>query len=557
MTAPCRWTSSPRADVRAAVVFWRLFPFVIAFLRDRRRWIILGPPRRLDVDAHRRRAARLTATVAGLGPTFIKLAQVFAARADIVPEPYLAHLATLTDAVPPLPPGAVEEVIAAEFERPVTDLFERFDPEPLAAASLGQVHRAVTGGKEVVVKVLRPGVERVVAVDLDAAFRTLFLLNVLVPNHHTRAVTAIVREFARRIEEEMDFREEAHNAQLIRANFAGDPRIVIPAVLPEFTRRRVLVLEFMQGTRIDRLQSRIAAGEISIETLVTTIIEMYVRMMLVHGLFHADPHPGNLLIAPDGRVVLLDFGMVVRVDAETRARLLQTAMAAVQQDVDGVIAGFYELGLLDPEVDRGTVRDAARALMAIAFTPDAKPRQIQRIVSEVMATFYRWPITLPSELVYFGRAAALVEGLAIRYVPDFNAVQAATPVLRRMRGELMRAVLGSDSREMLRDWVTELSAMARELRDVLRRAGRDELRVRAHPRDVIELQQFISRQTRRLLLGLFAAVAAILGALIYVAGHNAYVLAAALLISFLFFVVVFFLPLHLLSNPFRGYRRWR
>ncbi|HET7586240.1 MAG TPA: AarF/UbiB family protein [Gemmatimonadaceae bacterium] len=543
--------------MRAAVVFWRLLPFVIAFLRDRRRWIIAGRPRRLDPQAHQHRAERLTATVASLGPTFIKLAQVFAARADIVPEPYLTQFGTLTDAVPPLPPGAVEAVIAAEFEQPVTSLFERFDPQPLAAASLGQVHRAVVDGGDVVVKVLRPGVERVVAVDLDAAFRTLFLLNVLVPNHHTRAVTAIVREFARRIEEEMDFREEAHNAELIRANFADDPRIAIPAVLPSFTRRRVLVLEYMEGTRIDRLQSRIASGEIIVETLVATIIEMYVRMMLVHGLFHADPHPGNLLVAPDGRVVLLDFGMVVRVDAETRARLLQTAMAAVRQDVDGVIAGFYELGLLDPEVDRGTVRDAARALMTIAFTRDVKPRQIQRIVNDIMSTFYRWPITLPSELVYFGRAAALVEGLAIRYVPDFNGVQAATPVLHRMRPELMRAVMGGDSREVLRDWMAELSGVARELRDILRRAGRDELRVRAHPRDVIEMQQFISRHVRRLLLGMFAAVMAILGTLLYVAGHNVYVLAATLFLSFIFFVVIFFLPLHLLSNPFRGYRRWR
>lgn len=542
--------------MRPLYVFWRLAPFLAAFLRDRRRWIVIGRPRTQSAEQHRERARRLTATVADLGPTFIKLAQVFASRADILPEPYLSEIGHLTDRVPPLPLPAIEQVIEREFGQPPSALFECFHPEPLAAASLGQVHRARLDGREVAVKVLRPGVEEIVAIDLHAAFRILFFVNVLFPNHHVRAITTIVREFAKRIEDEMDFREEARNAQLIRANFAADDRVVVPRVVDELTRQRVLVLEYMEGTKVDRLQDRIAAGEISVPTLLETLVEVYVKMMLVDGLFHADPHPGNLLVSPEGRLVLLDFGMVIRVEQETRTRLIQTIMAAVRQDVDGVIAGFYELGLLDPEVDRGTVRDAARALMSIAFTPDAKPRQIQRIVNEVMSTFYRWPITLPSELVYFGRAAALAEGIAMRYEPSFNSVQFATPIVSRMKGELMSAMFGGESRDVLKNWAIELGGVARELRDILRRAGRDELRVRAHPRDVIEMQQFMALQTRRILLCLFAGLIAIVGTLLYVAGHSVYLLAGSLLVSLVFFLIIFLLPLHLFSNPLRGYRRW-
>jgi predicted unusual protein kinase regulating ubiquinone biosynthesis (AarF/ABC1/UbiB family) len=419
------------------------------------------------------------------------------------------------------------------------------------------VHRASLGEREVVVKVLRPGVEELVATDLDAAFRILAFVNVLFPNHHTRAITTIVREFARRIDEEMDFRAEARNAEQIRANFAGDHRVAVPEVVSGLTSQRVLVLEYMKGTKIDSLQERIASGDLSLPNLLETIVEVYAQMILVDGLFHADPHPGNLLVAADGTLVLLDFGMVVRVERDTRLALIQTILAAVRQDVDAVVAGFYELGLLDPEVDRGTVRDAARALMSIAFTPDAKPRQIQRIVNEVLSTFYRWPIVLPSELVYLGRAAALAEGIGMRYDPNFNSVQFASPILKSMGSRLLASAAGGDPRDRMQDALAQLSGIARELRDILRRAGRDELRVRAHPRDVLEMQRFLAGQTRRIALCLMTGVLAIVGALVYLADRNVYVLILTLAAALLTFAVLLLLPWHLLSNPLRGYRRWR
>ncbi len=543
--------------MRALRVFWRLFPFVLAFLRDRRQFIVLGRRRAVSEAQHRARAQRLTATVAALGPAFIKLAQVFAARADIIPEPYLGEIGALTDRVPALPVADIERVMEAELGVPVAQIFDRFDPVPLGSASLGQVHRASLAGREVVVKVLRPGVEELIATDLAVAFRILFFVNVLFPNHHTRAITNIVREFAKRIEEEIDFREEARNAEVIGANFATDPRVAVPAVISTHVTRRVLVLEYMEGTRVDRLQDRFASGELELGRVLGTIVEVYVQMMLVHGIFHADPHPGNLLIAPDGRIVLLDFGMVVRVGQETRSRLIQTIMAAVRQDVDGVVSGFYELGLLDPEVDRGTVRDAARALMSVVYTRDVRTRQIQEVMTEVLATFYRWPIMLPSELVYFGRAAALVEGIGFRYDPDFNGVQFARPIVQRMKGQLVQAMFGGDSREVLKDWMAELGLVARELRDVLRRAGRDELRIRAHPRDVLELERQLARQTRRIMLGIFASSLALISTVMFLAHRNVVLLLLSIGAAFVFFLVVLLLPLHLLSNPFRGYRHWR
>jgi predicted unusual protein kinase regulating ubiquinone biosynthesis (AarF/ABC1/UbiB family) len=542
--------------MRALVVFGRLLPFVMAFMWDRRRFLILGRPRRRDAERHRRRAARLTATLAELGPTFIKLAQVFAARADILPEPYLSAIGTLTDQVPPLPPGVAERVVREELGREVAQLFERFETEPLAAASLGQVHRASYAGREVVVKVLRPGVEELVAEDLDVSFRILFLLNLLFPNHHTRAITAIVSEFSKRIRDELDFREEARNAGLLRRNFQDEPRVVVPEVIAELVTRRVLVLAYVEGTRIDRLHERLASGELELPRLVETVVDAYIKMMLEDGVFHADPHAGNLLVDPEGRLVLLDFGMVLQVERETRRRLVETVLAAARQDVDGVINGFYELGILDPDVDRGTVRDAAQSLMTVSLKDDASPRQIQRLVEQVLDTFYEWPLVLPSNLVYFGRAGVLVEGIGLRYDPNFNALAMARPVLARSAKRLVQGILEQDPRARVTDWTQEALTLARTLRDLVRRVERDELRVRWHPRDTLELQRFLAQQVRRALLALFAFTVGVIASVVYLATRRLEVLVLGLLIAFGMFFVIFLLPTHLFQNPLRFRRRW-
>ncbi|MEP7177339.1 MAG: AarF/UbiB family protein [Gemmatimonadales bacterium] len=542
--------------MRALIVLGRLLPFVLAFMLDRRRFLVVGRPRRRDAEHHRRRAERLTRTLADLGPTFIKLAQVFAARADILPEPYLSAISTLTDQVPPLAAGVAERVVREELGRDVGQVFERFDPVPLAAASLGQVHRALYAGREVVVKVLRPGVEEIVGEDLDVSFRILFVLNLLFPNHHTRAITAIVSEFSKRIRDELDFREEARNAATLRRNFQSEPRVVVPEVVTELVGRRVLVLEYIEGTRIDRLQDRLASGELDLTRLVETVVDAYIKMMLEDGVFHADPHAGNLLVDPEGRLVLLDFGMVLQVERETRRRLVDAALAAARQDVDGVINGFYELGILDPDVDRGTVRDAAQSLMAVSLRDDVSPRQIQRLVEQVLQTFYEWPLMLPSNLVYFGRAGVLVEGIGLRYDPNFNALAMARPVLGRSATRLLHGFLEQDPQTRFTDWTQEALTTVRTLRDLVRRVERDELRVRSHPRDVLELQRFLAQQVRRALLALFAFTIAIITSVIYVATRRIEALVVGLLIAFGLFLVIFLLPTHLFQNPLRFRRGW-
>ncbi len=539
---------------RSWSVFVRLLPFVVAFLRDRKRWIVLGRGARRRPEHHARRARRLADTLASLGPTFIKLAQVLSARADILPEPYLAQVSRLQDQVPPDPPEAVIAVVEEELGEPVDALFQGFEREPLAAASLANVHRAVVEGRDVVVKVLRPGVEEVVALDLDISFRVLFWMNVLFPNHHVRALTAVVREFSVRVREEMDFRKEEENIRRFREHFADEPGVRAPGVLERFTRRRVLVMEYCRGTKVDRLDERFASGALSLDDLMERLSGLYLRMMMVDGFLHADPHPGNLLVEDDGTIVLLDWGMALRVPRWTREAIVQIALSVEREDLDGTINGMYRLGMISPEVSRGEVRDAAIEIMRVLERVRLSSRErVQEVVAEIFDTFYTWPLMLPQELVYFFRASTLLEGIALRYDPYFDGLGHIRRVVRRYRDAMVRTT-AREPVSFAKDLVGEAQSTLRSVRDVLHRAEREELRVRMHPRDIQAQERFLHLQARRLLLSVFATATAVITAILFVAVRSLWLLVGGLGASLLMFVVVLFIPTHLLQNPLRHAR---
>jgi predicted unusual protein kinase regulating ubiquinone biosynthesis (AarF/ABC1/UbiB family) len=316
-------------------------------------------------------------------------------------------------------------------------------------------------------------------------------------------------------------------------------------------------MEWVDGERIDRLSTRFANGSLEFSRIMHSLIETYLRMMLVDGFLHADPHPGNILVASDGTLIFLDWGMVVQLDRSSRDALLRTALAAGRNDLDGMINGMYALGMIDPAISRAEIRDAAAEILSIVDrVRELGLQRVQEMVEEIMDTFYTWPLILPRELVYFFRAAALLEGIGYRYDESFNGLEAARPVIRRMKNELLQAT-ARQPREIALGVMDEVRTGFAAIRDVLARAEREEFRVRIHPRDVKEAERFVQLQVRRILLGVFALTVALITTITFIAVRNVWLLAGGLAVSLLLFLVLLFLPAHLLENPMRHARTIR
>jgi len=496
----------PRLAVlrRAVVILVAAAPFLWGFARDLHTLLLFGPPRRLSEAAHRRRATRLTHRIAALGPTFIKLTQVIATRADLVPAIYLEALATLHDEVPPEPPGAIAATLARAYDRSPDDLFERFDHQPLAAASIAQVHRAKYHGTEVAVKVVRPGVRRQVANDLAILDRLVPLLLHLFRHPHLEALETVVGEFAHTIFDEMDMTHEAANIARFHRLLDSRDGVVIPEVVAELTLPTVLVTRYYEGIPINQIHRLEQAGH-DVEALIHRLVRLYAEQVMIHGWFHADPHPGNILVDAAGRLVLLDFGLVVELDDEVRLGITRLLLAAVRQDFDGVVAAYHRLGIIRDEANTTLLQHAAQRMYHVLNRDDLTTRRVSEIANEILSTFYDFPFRLPPELVYFFKTATLVEGLGTAWKPNYNGVRDIVPVIRKLMREEDLGVKRT-VREVLHEEADGLRHLYRSMQRVMDRADRDELRVHIHPRSAHDQEKMLLGVVRRGLIG-FAALA--------------------------------------------------
>ncbi|UCC61704.1 MAG: AarF/ABC1/UbiB kinase family protein [Anaerolineae bacterium] len=379
-------------------------------------------------------AERVRRTLEELGPTFIKIGQVLSGRVDLLPAEYIHELTKLLDAAPPVPELQVVARIEQELEAPLSELFASFELEPIASASIGQVHRAtLAGGQKVVVKVQRPDVERTVTADLDLLARQARFLERRSARARESHLVEIVEELSQTLRDELDYTVEGRNADRLRRNLAGDERIIIPRVHWDRSTRRVLTMEALEGLKLTDL-SRLRQEGYDLAAVAEVTVDLYLHQVFVDGVFHADPHPANILLCDD-RIGLVDFGMMGQLTPAMKRSLSSLLLALLAQDSPEVVRVILRMGATSRTADPAVVqRDVQRLLMRYYGVPlEVVP--IGEVLQEVLATAFKHRIHLPPDLALLARLVIVLEGLALRLDPGFNLAEMAKPFGERLLRE--------------------------------------------------------------------------------------------------------------------------
>lgn len=367
-----------------------------------------------------------------LGPTFIKIGQTLSTRADLVPLPAMLELSVLQENVESFPTALAKEIITRELGGAPEELYASFDSVPIAAASLSQAYRAVLkDGRDVVVKVQRPGLPNIIAADVQilAAVADEVMTYPSLCRHTDWP--GVVDEFARTTFEEIDYIREGRNADRFRHNFRNVERICIPRIVWRLTGRRVLTIEYIPGARIADLDA-IRDSEMTPDEITRIGADFYLRQLLEDGFFHADPHPGNMRLMPDGRIGIFDFGMVGRLTPELKQHLVSALVHVIQRDYRGLIDDFVGMGFLNSDVDREALFADLSPIVETRFAEGMSKVRFRKMLFDFSEVCYRYPFRLPTDFTYVMRALLTLEGVALSINPQFNFIDAAMPYAQRL-----------------------------------------------------------------------------------------------------------------------------
>lgn len=389
-----------------------------------------------DVIARHRFETRVRLALVELGPTFVKLGQALSTRPDLVGPALAGELQELQEHAPADPPEVVHDILRQELGRPPEEVFARFEPEPLASASIGQVHRAsLHDGSPVAVKVQHPDIEHKLEVDLDIVLG-LAQWAEKVPELSDYRPHAVAAEFQRTIRRELDFRREARHIQEFARQFAGNPAVHIPRVYPEYSSRRVLTMEFIDGIKLADTQ-RLAASGIDLEEVARRGAEMYLAMIFAHGYYHADPHPGNLVLMEGNVIGLLDFGMVGRIDERLQEDLAEMLLAVANQDAEHLAAVIVRVGSVPAELDRASLSVDLADFLAHYTTQSLADFDLSAALNELVEIIRRYHVVLPARLALLLKMLVTLDGTGKLLSPRFSLMEVMQPYHRRLLWQRM------------------------------------------------------------------------------------------------------------------------
>jgi predicted unusual protein kinase regulating ubiquinone biosynthesis (AarF/ABC1/UbiB family) len=492
-----RWNRENYSSRRRFVDIWSfVLTLMFKLWRYNKSWSYPGGITE-DKQAARRKAQAvwIRNTLLDLGPTFIKVGQLFSTRADIFPGEYVEELAKLQDKVPAFSYDQVETSIEQELGKKIPELFLDFEPIPLAAASLGQVHKAVLhNGDVVVVKVQRPGLKKLFEIDLQI----LKGITRYFQNHpkwgRGRDWLGIYDECCRILWEEIDYLNEGRNADTFRRNFRGYEWVKVPRVYWRYASPRVLTLEYVPGIKISQYEALEAAG-LDRKVLARQGAQAYLLQLLNNGFFHADPHPGNIAVSPNGDLIFYDFGMMGQIKSNVREGLMETLFGIAQKDGDRVVQSLINLGAIAPTDDMGPVRRSVQYMLDNFMDQPFENQSVSAISDDLYEIAYNQPFRFPATFTFVMRAFSTLEGVGKGLDPEFNFMEVAQPyamqLITNMNGSDNNSFINELSRQAVQVSSTALG-LPRRLEDTLEKLERGDMRVRVRS---IETERLLRRQS--------------------------------------------------------------
>lgn len=458
---------------------------------------------------------RLRRAFEELGPTFVKLGQLLSTRTLLLPPAFVAELAKLHDDVPPIPFAQVLTVLDDELKRPASDYFSAIEEKPIGSASIAQVHRAVrVTGEKCVIKVQRPGIEHTVRVDLEIMAQVALWLENHVEGWRINRPTAIVAEFTKTMEQEMDFTAEASHIERFAHQFAGEPTIYVPKVFSDTSTRRVLTMECIDAIKASRIDLLTAAA-MDRKEIATRITDLVMKQIFVHGFFHADPHPGNIHILPGNVICFLDFGMMGFLDLKTREVFSRFVIAIAQRDEGATAAALLRLANAELDPYRpGFEADVAEFMHQHFYRPIGE-LVFGKLVQHLFHLTRKHELTLPPDLSTVLKALSLMENLVCRLDPGHDIIGQAKPFMQRVR------LTQVGPRRLLRDWRTFSEEALTLIRDVplefrrvlaIVKEGRTRLRIHHHGFEPLleTLERIINRLSFALVLSSLVIASAVI-----------------------------------------------
>ncbi|MGI6657259.1 MAG: ABC1 kinase family protein [Desulfobulbus sp.] len=461
------------------------------------------------------RAERLRLVFEELGPTFIKLGQLLSSRPDLVPAEFSVELAKLQDDIPPVGEDEIRAIFQEELGRPPEEIFDLFDAEPLAAASIGQVHRArLDSGERVVVKVQRPGIVRSIAVDLEILAHIASLMEEYLEEAQGHQPMAIVDEFARSLSREIDFTSELTNIQRFARHFAGNEAIHVPAVYPSLCTERILVMECVEGIKAS-LVGPLREQGYDLSLIAERGATLMMEQIFVHGFFHADPHPGNVFVLPENVVCFIDFGQMGRLSLKEREDFTDLVMDLVEGDeqrvVDGVLKVTNQLG----EVDRaGLARDLVDLMDRYLYRP-LEEMKAEKVLEDLLDLVSRHQLSFKPSFYLMMKSLSTVEGLGLMLDPSLELVRLAKPFMRRIRLDRMRPErLGGELMETGSAYLRLFRALPGEMGSILAQLRGGRMRMEFEHKGLRSLETTLERVASRIAFAIVLASLVVGSALI-------------------------------------------